>query len=257
MLSQRSSTSLQWFLLVSLWLVACLAGCNRAPTPAETIEIADSPTTPPGVATPLTSLPNSGIPTSDQAYLFYLHGKIIEDQGLPAISPDFGEYQYEAILDKFKRYGFTVVSEVRPVNTDGVAYARKIAAQVTDLLHTGVPPGEITIVGASKGAAITVFISYFLANPDINFVLLSICNPDEVQRLLTEGIHLYGNVLSIYDRGDPLAGSCQDLFQFSEGRGLSRYAEIELQMGLSHGILYQPMDEWVLPVVQWTRQELP
>jgi hypothetical protein len=58
-------------------------------------------------------------------YLFYLHGKIIEDQGIPAISPEFGEYQYEAILDKLSSFGFVVISEQRPKNTDGIAYARK------------------------------------------------------------------------------------------------------------------------------------
>ena len=39
-------------------------------------------------------------------YMFYLHGKIIEDQGIPAISPDFGEYEYAAILEKLGGYGF-------------------------------------------------------------------------------------------------------------------------------------------------------
>ena len=27
-------------------------------------------------------------------YLIYLHGKIVEDQGIPAVSPEFGEYEY-------------------------------------------------------------------------------------------------------------------------------------------------------------------
>ena len=44
-------------------------------------------------------------------YLFYLHGKIIEDQGLPAISPDYGEYQYAAILQALAGHGFHVISE--------------------------------------------------------------------------------------------------------------------------------------------------
>ena len=59
-------------------------------------------------------------------YLFYLHGKIIEDQGIPAVSPEYGEYEYEAILKKLSGYGFVVISEPRPKNTDGVEYAKKI-----------------------------------------------------------------------------------------------------------------------------------
>ena len=58
-------------------------------------------------------------------YLFYLHGKIIEDQGIPAVSPDYGEYEYEAILERLSGFGFVVVSEQRPKNADGVKYAKK------------------------------------------------------------------------------------------------------------------------------------
>jgi CubicO group peptidase (beta-lactamase class C family) len=52
-------------------------------------------------ATPATGISAYTFPeTIDPAgqYLFYLHGKIIEDQGIPAVSEEFGEYEYEAIL---------------------------------------------------------------------------------------------------------------------------------------------------------------
>ena len=76
-------------------------------------------------------------------YLFYLHGKIIEDQGIPAISPEFGEYQYQAILEKFSSFGFVVISEQRPENTDGVAYARKIVQQMMDLLDAAYAADDV------------------------------------------------------------------------------------------------------------------
>jgi hypothetical protein len=47
-------------------------------------------------------------------YLIYLHGKIIEDQGIPAVSPEFGEYEYEKILETLNGYGFVVISKQRP-----------------------------------------------------------------------------------------------------------------------------------------------
>ena len=109
-------------------------------------------------------------------YLFYLHGKIIEDQGIPALSPDFGEYEYEAILERLNGYGFVVISEQRPKNTDGVNYARKVAEQITALLDAGVPAKNITVIGASKGAGITIFVSHFLENEEINFVIMAICH---------------------------------------------------------------------------------
>ena len=64
-------------------------------------------------------------------------------------------------------------------------------------------------------------------------------------------VALHGNVLSIYDSADEYAGSCADLFAYSEGKGLARHKEIVLHIGTGHGILYQPLDEWVLPVVAW------
>jgi hypothetical protein len=186
--------------------------------------------------------------------MFYLHGKIIEDQGIPAISPEYGKYEYEAILETLSGYAFILISEQRPKNTDGIVYARKIAGQVTTLLDAGVPAKNITVVGASKGAGIAVYISHFLENKEVNFVIMAICHPDEVETLKQGQIFLYGDVLSIYDATDQFAGSCQELFSFSEGRGISTHEEIVLSIGTGHGILYKPLDEWILPTVQWAKQ---
>jgi hypothetical protein len=190
-------------------------------------------------------------------YLFYLHGRIIEDQGIPAISPEFGEYQYEEILETLSGYGFIVISEQRPKDTDGVSYANKIRNQVTKLLNADVPANHITVIGASKGAGITIYVSHLLENKEVNFVIMGICHPQEVERLMQSQVNLYGNVLSIYDYKDDYAGSCQELFTFSEGKGISRYDEIVLNIGTGHGILYQPLDEWVIPAVQWADSTAP
>lgn len=187
-------------------------------------------------------------------YLFYLHGRIIEDQGLPAISPDFGEYEYLAILEKLANYGFVVISEPRRQGTDWEEYARLIVDQANTLLDAGVPAANITVVGASKGAGIAVYVSHYLEVEQINYVIMAICHPDVVEAFIKQGVYLYGNVLSIYDSVDEYAGSCRDLFEYSEGRGLSRYDEIVLSMGQGHGILYRPLDEWVIPAVQWPGQ---
>ncbi len=186
-----------------------------------------------------------------QRYLFYLHGKIIENKGIPAISPDFGEYQYQAILEKLSSYGFLVISELRGQNSDSMTYAQRVSEQVNILLDSGVPAGHITVVGASKGAGIAIFASHLLKNESLNFVLLSICSPDTVDELKNNGISLYGNVLSIYDSVDDLAGSCQELFAFSAGKGIARHNEIVLEIGSGHGILFQPLDEWIQPTIEW------
>ena len=186
-------------------------------------------------------------------YLFYLHGRIIEDQGLPAISPDFGEYQYEAILQKLESHGFEVISEQRPKDTDGDQYARRVAEQVKTLIDSGVPPENITVVGASKGAGIAATVSSLAENTGLNFVLLGFCSPDTVEELVKNQMVLYGNVLAIRDASDDLSGSCNDLFAYSTGKGLGKHKEILLQIGTGHGILYQPLDEWIAPTVDWAQ----
>jgi len=191
---------------------------------------------------------------STKHYLFYLHGKIIEDQGMPALSPDYGEYEYQAILEKLSSYGFIVISEQRAKNTDSMEYAKRISEQVTNLLNSGVPENNITIVGASKGAGIAIFISHLLENKGLNFVIMAICDPATVEELKQNEISLYGNVLSIYDSTDELAGSCQELFSFSEGKGISKHNEIVLNVGTGHGILFKPLDAWIMPVIQWARK---
>jgi len=193
-------------------------------------------------------------PTS--RYLFYLHGKILEDQGIPAISPEFGEYQYQKILSVLEGYGFAVISEQRPKNADGWEYAQRTARQVADLLKAGVPPGSITVVGASKGGSIATVTSHLVGNPEVNYVLLGTCHPTLVDEWKQGGLILSGNVLAIHDfEDDEYSGSCEELFSLAEGKGLNHHDELVLQVGTGHGILYQPLPEWVLPTVKWANQE--
>jgi hypothetical protein len=231
--------------------LALLVACSSAAPASTPTSVLVSTQTPPGTSPEIASyaFPVSFDPSKQ--YLFYLHGKIIEDQGIHATSSDYGDYEYLAILEKLSGYGFVVISEQRPVNTDSQEYARKIAEQARALLNAGVPAKNITIVGASKGAGIAIYVSHFLEKEEINYVLLGICHPDTVKAMETAGIFLRGNVLSIYDASDELAGSCQELFSFSEGKGLAWHSEIVLHVGTGHGILFQPLDEWVLPTVQW------
>lgn len=209
----------------------------------------------PSVTTKLTGYEFPASIDPAKRYMFYLHGRIIEDQGLPAISPDFGEYEYEAILKKLATYGLIVISEQRSKDTDGFAYAQKIVRQITQLLDAKVPSQQITVVGASKGAAIAATVSYLLKNQKTNFVLLGTCHPDTVKEWKQNQITFYGNILAIYDSVDTeYSGSCQEIFELSTGKGLARHDEIVLHIGTGHGILYKPLDAWILPTVNWASQ---
>ncbi len=187
-------------------------------------------------------------------YLFYLHGKIVEDQGLPAIDPVYGEYQYAAILRALAGGGFVVVSEQRSKDADANAYAERLVAQVNQLLQAQVPAGHITVVGASKGGWIAATVSSLMKNPALNYVMLGICPPEMIDYWKAKRMGLSGNVLTIYDSGDPYSGSCEELFQMSAGNELGRHNEIVLHLGLGHGILYKPLAEWVAPTTAWAGQ---
>ena len=182
-------------------------------------------------------------------YLFYLHGQIIENEGIHPTDPRFGVYEYEEILNTFERKGFVVVSEARPRDTDVRQYAEKTVGEISGLLKVGVPPGHITVVGASKGSVIAMLVSTLLGNREVNFVLMSNCN-DWVDRNFK--IDLHGNVLSIYDVNDEFGRTCRIFFE--KATGLNRRKEVELKIGTGHAILYRPLKEWVDLIDEWAKQ---
>ena len=178
-------------------------------------------------------------------YLFYLHGKIVEDQGAKAVSERYGAYEYDKIVEGFRVEGFNVVSEARPKDTDVEKYASKVAGQVRELLKDGVAPENITVVGASRGAFITILASTYIKNKNVNFVIIAGCS---VNKDFLNLANLYGNVLSIYEKSDT-TGSCKTVFDDAEG--LNKQKEVMLETGLAHGFIYRPMREWLIPTLDW------
>ena len=179
-------------------------------------------------------------------YLLYLHGAIIETQGVRPTHPRFGVYEYEEILSTFAERGFVVISEARPSGTDGMVYAATVVDQVREILATGVPPDHVTVVGFSKGGGIAIAASSMLANDDVNFVFMAACNPwlDSHPEIVARG-----RLLSIRESSDDLVGSCEGFFERSPSP--NDHVEIVLELGGGHGAFYRPNPEWVEPVVKW------
>ncbi|MGB3852754.1 MAG: alpha/beta hydrolase [Tunicatimonas sp.] len=190
----------------------------------------------------------SPISAANERHLFYLHGRIVEEQGAEAVSERFGPYAYQEILKVFADSGFVVRSEVRAQNTDVHQYADRITGQIEELLDAGVVPQRITVVGASKGAVIAMLTSTKLQNPAVNFVLIAGCNAWAEENL---AVNLCGRILSIFERSDELGRSCETIFSASSCEPVTR--EIELNTRKEHGILYQPLPEWVEPTVRWAK----
>ncbi|HVR29020.1 MAG TPA: hypothetical protein VMS86_05740 [Thermoanaerobaculia bacterium] len=84
---------------------------------------------------------------ADEPYLIYLHGRIVEEQGVRPTHPRFGVYEYEAILARLAEGGLQVTSEVRPPNTDPIEYAQTVAGQVQSWIDAGVPPARRYLEG--------------------------------------------------------------------------------------------------------------
>jgi hypothetical protein len=189
-------------------------------------------------------------PESTQHYLFYLHGLIIEEAGVRPKSEEHGYYEYQLILEELSREGFVVISEAREKGTEIKSYAANIASQIKTLLANGVLPGNITVVGASKGGIIGAYISTMLQEKGINYLFLA----GLFEKCLTDqNLKLYGNVLSIHDRSDKLSITPSLYFERSEGLG--QFEEIVLALDVGHGLIYKPYMEWIDPFLVWLKQK--
>ncbi len=188
-------------------------------------------------------------PDTSRHHLFYLHGLIVELAGIRPKSEEHGYYEYELILEELAREGFVVISEVREKNTPIKPYAEKIAAQIKTLLDKGVPPHNITLLGASRGGAIGAYVSGILKEENINYVYLAGLFEKYLE---DEELRLYGNTLSIHDSSDTF-GITPQLY-FERSAGLGEFTAIELDLGKGHGLLYQPYREWIDPILEWLRR---
>jgi hypothetical protein len=175
-------------------------------------------------------------------YLIYLHGRILEVQGRQADSPDFGRYEYDAILRALADKGLIVISELRGPETNA-SYAKKVAAQVRKLEAAGVPASHITVAGFSKGGLLARATAAGLGDPALNVVLMAACG-----RRADPGRPgmLKGRFLSLYDESDEMAGSCEPLI----APGMVT-KEVKLTTGLRHGVFFRPRADWIDLVADW------
>ena len=178
--------------------------------------------------------------------VIYLHGRIIEEQGANAVSPEFGPYAFRAIVDSLRAGGATVLADLRPAGTDMDRYAARVAGQVDSLIRAGVPARRITVVGFSKGGLIAVLASARVQRPDVRFVFLAGCNTELGS---STGPRVGGRIRSVIEASDSLASSCRPLF--ARARAGTVYDEYLLHTGLKHGTFYQPRAEWLGLVRSW------
>lgn len=191
----------------------------------------------------------TAIVETKKPYLFYLHGRIIEDKGEGAVSEEFGKYEYKKILKVFEDAGFKVISEQRPKDTDVNQYSQKLADEIGELIKKGVAPEKITVVGASKGSLIAMLTSTKLADKNVKFVIMANCNKwvqDNFE------LDLHGKILSIYEKSDTKGGETCEAIK-TNSKGISQYKEVQINTNLNHGFLYKPLKEWLEPAIEWAK----
>lgn len=185
-------------------------------------------------------------PDKSEHYVFYLHGLILENAGPRPVSPEFGVYDYPAILDALQGPDTKIIAAQRASGTGSFEFAGRVVGQIQTLLAAGVPPGNITVVGFSKGGAITLYISSFLRQPDVRYVILAGCG-DWLSEL--PQLRLTGKVLSIIEASDTLASSCAALAKRAPEP--QAFNEIVLSTGKGHGTFFVPRPVWVNPTREW------
>lgn len=191
--------------------------------------------------------------TQEKRYIFYLHHKFIELFGIDSAHFEYGNSDYNHIIDRFKSSGFEVISEIRPKDTDAIKYAKKVSKQIDSLISLGIKPSNITVIGASKGGYIAQFVSSFVNNPSINYVFIGCCNEEDLVN--QPNINFSGNVLSIYEKSDVLGQSCQKMKNRTK-ENIRKFKELELNTGLKHGFLYKNLDNWTIPAMNWAKYQL-
>lgn len=182
-------------------------------------------------------------------HIFYLHGMIIEVQGINAVSDQFGPYEYTSIVDSLKATGAQVHAEVRTDKTDFFEFGKKISKQIDELIAKGVSPSDITVIGASKGGMIAMYISDSNTN-NVNYVLLG-SSSDYSQK--TFDFNLHGNILGIYEKSDEVAGKDYK-YWIKKSTNAKSFEELQINTGLGHGFLYTPNKAWLLPATEWINQ---
>jgi len=191
-------------------------------------------------------------PDCAKRYLFYLHGLIVEVAGVRPKSEEHGYYEYQLILEELAKEGFVVISEARPEGTEVKPYAEYIVSQLKKLLKAGVPPGNIVVVGASKGGVIAAYVSTLLREKELNYVFLAGLFE---KCLVDETLKLYGNALSIHDASDKL--SITPAAYFERSAGLGRFEQVVLAMEVGHGLIYKPYRQWLDPMTAWLKSSKP
>ena len=182
-----------------------------------------------------------------EQYVFYSHGLIVEGSNARPVHSEFGTYEFpEIVQELFEDGGFNLIAHHRPEGTDPDEYSKKLENWVHELVDSGVQPKNITLVGFSRGAQITLKASHNLAQLGINTAVMAVCFDGDFPS--EPPIRLAGRILSIYETSD-VVKSCGTILDRSDNAESTD--EIVISTGKRHGAFYTPRSEWIDPLKAW------
>lgn len=189
-------------------------------------------------------------PTPDQHYIIYVHGRIIETEGIDPVSPRFGLYEYGRIIEALAQGDADVIADVREGDTDVFGYTETLAQKIEDMMSRGVPADHITLAGFSKGGYMTLLTANRLQNSDLRYVVMAGCVEGIVDGSDQGADGPQGKVLSLVDTADDLGFSCGPMF--ARNPQLSQTHDITFSAGTGHGFFYRADARWIDAVLAWS-----
>lgn len=187
----------------------------------------------------------------NNTHIFYLHGRIVQEQGINAVSEKFGKYEYTKIIDSLRIIGGSEIhAEIRKPNTNFDEFCIYTSNQIDSLIRNEVHPKNIMVVGASMGGVMAMKISSININP-INYVFLG-SNNDSIEKDFDFNLH--GRILGIYEKSDSI---CDKNYQYwiNKCEEVIEFKQLKIDTGLGHGFLYRPLKEWMNPVKKMVKRE--
>ena len=114
-------------------------------------------------------------------------------------------------------------------------------------MQRGVQPHQITLVGISKGGYIAQYVSTLVHDSDLSFVFSASFRDVDMANI--PEINYCGNILTIYEKSDPFGVSAMPR-KINSTCSIGYFKEIELNTGMGHGFLFQPLKEWIELTIQ-------
>jgi hypothetical protein len=192
-------------------------------------------------------------PPAPERHLFFFHNRYLENHDLAEPHPVHGLMEYNEIVAVFEQAGFTVHSEIRNGNVNARAYALEKTAQIDSLMASGIAPEYITVVGTSKGGYIAQYVSTFLRQTDLNYVLVASFQEEDINSI--PEIDWSGRVLNIYEKSDSFGVSALTRANLSTSK-IKEFKDCELNTGLGHGFLFKTNTGWMEPAIAWAKKEV-